>query len=279
MNQPKFSVITPVLNGRKDIASYVESLKSQTCKDWEAIVVDDGSTDGSEQLMRQLTAGDWRFRITVNNAHREVRGPYQARNLGLNIARGKFICFLDIDDRWLPHKLATQSEQFEINPELRLVYSRYIRVLRGEANGKIRHAHPWLGPHFWIKIANPVPMLTACVQRDSISGIEFEPINHEDYLFWHKTLQRLQPGEVAEHLEPLAIYYVSNYSISSNKMKATGWIWKCYRRLGHSRRKAAASLLVRGILQGWTILSESGRRKNPVPCRVPHNETTHATIL
>lgn len=267
MDQPQFSVITPVLNGSRDVASYVESLKSQTYKDWEAIVVDDGSTDGTEQLMRQLTSGDERFRITSNNGRREVRGPYLARNLGLSMARGKFICFLDIDDRWLPHKLATQSEQLKLKPDLRLVYSKYIRVLRGETKGNIRHAPHWPGPHFWINIANPVPMLTACVQRDSISGLEFDPINHEDYLFWHATLQRLQHGEVAEYKEPLAIYCVSSQSISSNKLKAAGWTWQCYRRMGHSRPKAAASLIIRGILQGWIILSELGAGKNQVPCK------------
>ena len=123
MAQPLFSVITPVLIGVADVSAYVETLKRQTCLDWEAIVVDDCSTDGTDELLNDLIAGDHRFRYTRNTLPRLVPGPYQARNVGLSLARGEYVCFLDIDDRWLPDKLKLQAAELEDNPDLRLVFS------------------------------------------------------------------------------------------------------------------------------------------------------------
>ena len=255
--QPRFSVITPVRNGLRDVHSYVECLQSQTYRHWEAIVVDDGSWDGGIELLQQLTAADPRFRLTHNSLPKRIPGPYQARNLGLSLARGEFVCFLDIDDRWLPHKLAAQAAHLNSEPTLQLLYSAYLRVRRDATAGRIRRSPPLLSPQRWIRVANPVPMLTACVHRDAIAGVRFEPQHHEDYLFWHAVLQRLRPWQVAVDPDPLAIYTIHSASISSNKLQATGWIWQCYRQLGYNRPLAALALLGRGLLQAWLIWSES----------------------
>lgn len=79
--QPRFSVITPVRNGLRDVHRYVECLQSQTYRHWEAIVVDDGSCDGGMELLQQLTAADPRFRLNHNSLPKQIPGPYQARNL------------------------------------------------------------------------------------------------------------------------------------------------------------------------------------------------------
>ena len=261
--QPRFSVITPVRNGLQDIHTYVEGLQSQTYPHWEAIVVDDGSSDGGIEVLQRLTRADPRFRLTQNTLPKLVPGPYQARNVGLGLAQGEFICFLDIDDRWLPHKLAAQATRLDANPQLQLLYAAYLRARRGAASGRIRRSPPLLSPQRWIHLANPVPMLTACVHRNAVLGLRFEPQHHEDYLFWHAVLQRLQPEQVEEDPSPLAIYAIHQGSISSNKLQATGWIWQCYRQFGYSRPLAAAALLGRGLLQAWLIGSET--KQDPVP--------------
>lgn len=249
MLQPRFSVITPVRDGIHNVPAYIECLQKQTFVDWEAIVVDDGSTDKTKELLIQLTAGDHRFLITSNTMPRKVSGPYQARNIGLNMARGEFICFLDIDDRWLPNKLTAQAAHLDRDPQLRLLYSTYIRARESATLGKIRKSPPVFGPQIWIRIANPVPMLTACVHRDTIGKLRFEPVHHEDYLFWHAIILRLQAKQVAEDQNALAVYYIHGTSISSNKLQATWWIWRCYRRLGYSVLLAAFAMLGRGLLQ------------------------------
>ena len=209
--------------------------------------------------MQRITEADPRFCLTRNTLKKQIAGPYQARNIGLNLARGDFICFLDIDDRWLPHKLSAQAEQLSINKELKLIFAPYVRMRRGAIQGRIRCAPPFLTPKTWVRIANPIPMLTACVCRNVIADLRFKPQHHEDYLFWYEVLQSLTPEQVAEARSPLAIYSVHDTSISSNKFIATKWIWQCYRQFGYSRPLATAALLGRGLLQGWLIGSEMGR--------------------
>jgi teichuronic acid biosynthesis glycosyltransferase TuaG len=253
----RFSVITPVWNGIRHVDSYVRCLRLQTFTNWEAIVIDDGSTDSSSERFQELTAADPRFRLAHNTLKRKLAGPYQARNIGLSLARGQFVCFLDIDDCWLPHKLASQNTHLAANPQTRLLYSAYIRARRGGIVGKYRRTPTVLSPQCWVNFANPVPMLTACVHRETIVGVHFEPCYHEDYLFWHAVIQRLRPEQVAQDPSPLAIYSVHAGSLSANKFRAIGWILQCYRRLGYTNLLAAAALLARGLFQFWLIARET----------------------
>lgn len=257
--QPLFSVITAVRNGLRDIPGYLQGLIEQSYPHWEAIIVDDGSSDGSYELLQQITEDDPRFRLARNTLSKQIAGPYQARNVGLELARGDFVCFLDIDDRWLPHKLAVQAQQLNADQQLKLLVAPYIRMRRGSKQGRVRRPLPLFPPQTWVRIANPIPMLTACVQRELIADLRFEPQHHEDYLYWHAVLQRLTPDQVANAGSPLAIYSIHDTSISSNKFRATGWIWRCYRRFGYGRLQAAAALFARGLLQAWLLASELGR--------------------
>ena len=262
MSKPRFSVITPILNGREDVPGYVQCLQSQSYTNWEAIIVDDGSRDGSLELLKRLTEDDPRFLITRNTLHKEIAGPYQARNVGLSLATGEFVCFLDIDDRWISGKLTAQAGILDVFPETKLLYSSYLRLRRGAVAGRIRRSSTLQSPKRWIKIANPVPMLTACVQRSMITGITFKAQHHEDYLFWHAVLRRLDHGQIRQDPSALAIYTIHDKSVSSNKLRATYWIWQCYRRLGYGRPTASLALLCRGILQAWLIASEAMQAKS-----------------
>ena len=253
-----------MLNGAAEAPAYFESLQKQTFICWEAVIVDDGSTDNTIDILTALTAGDSRYRTFLNEMPRQVNGPYQARNVGLKRARGKFVCFLDIDDRWPPHKLFEQAERLIANPRFRLLYSSYIRACRGESSGRIRHAPPLLKPHHCIYFANPVPMLTSCVDRSLISDIHFEPYHHEDYIFWHSVIQRLKPEEICIDPRPLAIYYVHDASISSNKIKAAGWYWLCYRRFGYTIPQAISAMIARMLLEIWSRAKDVLGHKHPL---------------
>ncbi len=95
------SIITPVYNVRDYLEKCVESVLAQTMNDWELILVNDGSTDGSEKLCRALAAGDSRIRVLdQTNA-----GVGAARNAGLDAAAGEYITFLDSDDAYAPEHL------------------------------------------------------------------------------------------------------------------------------------------------------------------------------
>ena len=94
MPVPFLSVIIPVYNAHPYLRECLDSLRKQTLRDWEAILVDDGSTDGSDEVMHYFADLDRRFRcIWQANS-----GPSAARNRGLWEAQGKYVAFLDCDD-------------------------------------------------------------------------------------------------------------------------------------------------------------------------------------
>jgi glycosyltransferase involved in cell wall biosynthesis len=116
MTMPKVSVIIPVYNGQEYIAATLETVFAQTFRDFEVIVVDDGSTDRTEAILERF--GD---KISLlKNSH---RGPASSRNLGLEVSRGSLIAFLDSDDLWLPKKLERQVSIAGSHPEYGIITS------------------------------------------------------------------------------------------------------------------------------------------------------------
>ncbi|MBR3027397.1 MAG: glycosyltransferase [Bacteroidales bacterium] len=99
---PRFSIIVPVYNAQRYLHDCLESIKSQTCQDFEVITVDDGSTDGTIHILDIIKSEDNRFQIF----HQEHRGVSSARNVGINKAAGDFICFVDADDQIAPTYLS-----------------------------------------------------------------------------------------------------------------------------------------------------------------------------
>ena len=115
---PLVSVVVPCYNGGRLIASTIGSLKRQTLQDWECIIVNDGSTDDTEQVIQQLATQDQRIRcISQANA-----GPAAARNRALEEIRGRYVQFLDADDVIEPEKLDTQVLLLRQIDELALAY-------------------------------------------------------------------------------------------------------------------------------------------------------------
>lgn len=101
MNAPFFSVIIPTFNRAGEIRRALESLALQTLQDFEVIVCDDGSTDQTEQVVDSFRA----MLSLIYLREQNWGGPARPRNKGLKRARGSWICFLDSDDWWYPHKL------------------------------------------------------------------------------------------------------------------------------------------------------------------------------
>ncbi len=116
---PIVSIILPTYNREKFLPEAFAAIASQTFTDWELIIVDDGSTDGTRELVPQLTAD---FPQPVRYIYQENQGAYGARNTGLDHATGKYIAFYDSDDLWLPHHLKDCVEGLEANPDVDWVY-------------------------------------------------------------------------------------------------------------------------------------------------------------
>jgi glycosyltransferase involved in cell wall biosynthesis len=130
MTLPLISCIVPVFNGERYLREALDSIRAQTYRPLEIIVADDGSTDGTPELV----AG---YGEQIRHLWQPHTGLPSTRNLGVSAARGEFVAFLDSDDLWHPEKLARQMARFEARPELDLcvthVQNFWVPELREEA--------------------------------------------------------------------------------------------------------------------------------------------------
>ena len=124
---PRVSVIVIFLNAERFFEEAVESILVQDYADWELLLVDDGSTDGSTEMARRHAKHDSaRIRYLTHPA-RENRGMSASRNLGIREARGEYVAFLDADDTWLQGKLTRQVAILDSYPTAALVYGPSLR--------------------------------------------------------------------------------------------------------------------------------------------------------
>jgi len=119
-NLPSVSIIMPIYNSSKWISDSIKSVVNQSFDNWELIIVNDGSTDNSVEIIQQYL-NDKRIKLF----HQKNLGPANARNIGISNCNGEFLAFLDSDDIWLHEKLQIQLQFFESNPHIGLVYSNY----------------------------------------------------------------------------------------------------------------------------------------------------------
>lgn len=124
--KPKVSVIIPTYNRLPMVQEAVESVLAQDFEDFELIVVDDGSTDGTAEVIRKYGG---RVRL-IEHAHN--RGVSAARNTGILHSRGKYIAFLDSDDLWVKGKLRIQVNFLDENPQFLLCYTDEIWIRKGK---------------------------------------------------------------------------------------------------------------------------------------------------
>ncbi len=130
---PFFSVIIPVYNRYCPVREAIESVLGQTFADFELIVVDDGSTDGTPAI-----ADEYRGRIIYER--RDHRGVSAARNTGITLSSAPWLAFLDSDDRWLPEKLARQAAYIGRNPAVTIHQTDEQWIRRGRrVNPRLRH--------------------------------------------------------------------------------------------------------------------------------------------
>lgn len=129
VNRPCISVIIPLYNKEKTIKNTIESVLSQSYTDFELIIVNDGSTDGSAEKVALFH--DRRIRFI----HKENGGVSSARNYGLKEAKGEWVLFLDADDKILPHclqMLYALAEKYQIGDEVEIVSGNYYRIYKGK---------------------------------------------------------------------------------------------------------------------------------------------------
>ena len=134
--KPQVSVIIPTYNRSWIIKEAIDSVLAQDYKEFELIVVDDGSTDHTSDVLDS-------YRNVIKVLSQKNKGVSAARNRGIAEASGKFIAFLDSDDLWLPQKLSTQVEFFNKTPDALICQTEEVWIRNGlRVNPKKRHKKP-----------------------------------------------------------------------------------------------------------------------------------------
>lgn len=247
--RPRVSVITPVWNAAGTLPATLASVRAQSLGDWEHLLIDDGSTDGSAALIAAAAAADSRVRALATGAEQGAnRGAGVARNLGIRAAEGRYIAFLDADDRWRPEKLARQIG-FMAAEGHAFTFTAYAREDEGgRALGTV--AAPPRVTRARLLRGNVIGCLTAVYDAERLGKVEMPEIRRrQDYALWLSLLERTPAAHGIAAV--LADYRVASGSLSGDKLAAARDTWALYRRgLGLPAPRAAwyfAHYAVRGV--------------------------------
>ncbi len=229
------SIITPSYNTARFIAETINSALAQTYTNWEMIIVDDCSTDNTDEIVAGFA--DPRIRYLKNEKN---SGAAFSRNRALREARGRWVAFLDSDDLWAPDKLEKQLRFMEENG-YRFSYTKYVEVDDdGNSLGRI-----WGGPKKVNKLVmysfNYMGCLTVMYDREYVGTIQIADLKkRNDYAMWVKVVEKC-PAYLLD--EVLATYRVrSSGSIMNrnksplSRLKYNYYLW----RDGENMNQAAA---------------------------------------
>lgn len=224
MMEDLVSVITPMYNAEKYIKETIASVQAQTYQKWEMIIVDDGSTDKSADIVKEFMKNEPRIRYYRNNVN---CGVAQSRNVAISKAQGRYIAFLDSDDLWRPVKLEKQLQVMRESGSPFCYGACSVIDGTGKKIKKDRNVPKKIDYRKLLK-GNMIPCLTVVIDRKNVPGITMPQIPHEDYATW---LTILKSGVVAYGTDAvIADYRVGHESTSSQKGKAFKWTWNIYRK-------------------------------------------------
>lgn len=225
------SIVTPVYNAINFIDNTIDMVMSQTYTDWEWILVEDGSTDGTrEKLVALMNSPDFDGRIKIILFDENENGAAGARNRGLDEVTGRFVAFLDADDVWMPDKLEKQLTFME-QRDAAFSFTSY-EFGDADAKGTGRYVRVPEVLTYKKALSRTVIFTTTTMfdtEKIDIRLIHMPLVASEDTATWW---QILRTGVNAYGLdEVLAIYRRPAQSLSSNKMLAIKRIWFLYRKM------------------------------------------------
>ncbi len=210
------SVIIPTFNRGPLLLRAIHSVLNQSYKNFELIVVDDGSTDDTEALLNPFINNQ-----TLKYFKQENSGVAAARNLGAKNSSGAWIAFLDSDDEWLPHKLQQQLLFLKANSHLQIVYSEEIWMRKGVRVNQ-KQIHKKSGGHIFNEclkqclIAPSSVMMNRSLYQE-MKGFNEEYVVCEDYDLWLRISSLYEIGFIPE---PLIIKYGGHDDQLSTKFVA-----------------------------------------------------------
>lgn len=218
---PTVSVIIPTHNRAAYIMDALESVWAQSYLDYEIIIVDDGSTDHTAEVLEPLSE-DGKIRYVFQ----ENQGESAARNHGIRLATGKYIAFLDSDDLFLPLKFEKQVMYLDQHPDVGLVHSWYGKFDDDGNDLGVRNTSKfsgWFYPQIlmeWsILMAVPCIMVPKVV-LDEVGEFDEEQFWGPDLDMWRRIARRFAIGVIPEVLSKIRVH---PGNVSANKAQSVKW--------------------------------------------------------
>lgn len=211
MQVPEVSIIIPVFNASKFIDQTLQSVFTQTFRDYEILAIDDGSTDDS---LKKLKSYEPLIKVfSIPNS-----GPAAARNVGLKYACGKYIAFLDSDDLWLENKLEEQVNYLDKHDDVGLLFSEALMFMDKNGQHSILTQFGYTVEPTFAKLVygNFIPTLTVMIRRECVNNVGFFNASlkgTEDHEYWLRIVSRYKMAGISR---PLALYRIHNNNLIGN---------------------------------------------------------------
>lgn len=237
MNHPTVSVLMPVYNGEKFLREAIDSILNQTYQDFEFIIINDGSTDSTEEII--LSYDDARIVYVKNEVNLRL---IKTLNKGIDIAKGKYIARMDADDVSLPNRLEEQVKAFLVDSDIDILQPRSILL---DEKGKVGHLYLFsVGAEairyiipFTNLVTHPAIMIKADILKSYKYRDEEIALHIEDWDLW---MRLLNDGYSIQTIEkPLFLYRLTSTSIN---------------HLHEARQRENRSLLLREYLKCFGFL-------------------------
>ena len=229
-NDKLVSIIIPVYNAASYLEETINSIQEQTYSNWEAIFIDDCSSDNSYNLIKKYQKEDKRIKLIKNKTN---SGAAVSRNNGIDHAEGDYLCFLDADDKWHPEKLEKQINFMqELNCEFSFTGYQFANE-KCNPNGKIVSVPDKIN---YKQALKNTTIWTSTVMFDmnklSKEDIHMPNIKRgQDTATWWKVLKKIKYAYGLN--EVLSYYRRTNNSLSANKLTALKRTWNLYRNVEH----------------------------------------------
>ncbi|MBL8816497.1 MAG: glycosyltransferase [Planctomyces sp.] len=263
MPKPLVSVVIPCFNGAEDVAGAIDSALAQQNCEVEVIVINDGSSDETANVLN-------RYGDRIRTVHQENRGLPKTRNLGIELALGEWVAFLDHDDLWMPDKLQKQLEG-ATTEDAGVVYTNTLNFGDSDRVDSLRHVPDQMpqGDLFEALLMDNFLVTSSLMVRrtilDSVGRFTESPVMAEDWDLWLKiaaaghrfvpvreplTRYRWRAGSFSKHYDRMRRYreLALHRALASARGKKLPW---------SVRRKALANVQ---NCSAWFLAASSPRR-------------------
>jgi glycosyltransferase involved in cell wall biosynthesis len=241
-NKPAVSVILPTYNRSKTLERAINSVLKQTYSELELIIVDDASTDNTEEIVNAFMNRDGRVKYIKHSSN---TGPAGARNTGIKMASGRYIGFQDSDDEWMPDKLEKQVKILDDSPsDTGMVYTSFIRIFPDKSiyvpPEKIRIREGFI--HFELVNGNFIGMPTTLIKKECFDRVGLFDERLPPLEDWELFLRISKYFSISYIDKPLVTEFESEDSISKVKASNIKALRLILKKHYHSFKKAPKAL-------------------------------------